>query len=128
VPDETEDARHQEAYEKAQQILLKELHELMADRPEHRSYLDALMAVDKADIYDVPLEGVSAQAADAIQTDVLWLKTPYRPGFPFSSGPERAYQRRRSIDARAARRRQDTVGSLSYLLRVPGLDEEKKPQ
>lgn len=124
------EARAKEAFEKAQRILLAELHEAMADRPAHREYLDALMESDAGELFDVPIPaGVSGRVAEAIHTDVLWIKDTWTPGYHFRSGPERAYTHRRFVDARAAAERRRDAESLGALLRLPGLNtKEKEPE
>lgn len=121
------EARHKEAFEKAQQILLDELHKATSDRPAHREYLDALMEADKTELFDVPIPaGVSGRVADAILTDALWIRDTYTPGYELRSSPERAYANRRFIDARAAAARQRDAESLGALLRIPGLNTKEK--
>lgn len=118
------DAQAKAQYEQAQQQLLAELHERMADRPAHREYLDAVMECPLDDVHREPLpRGVSQRVADAIQDDVLWIRDTYIPGYNLYSAPTRAYAKRRDIDARAVDRRAFT--STWSVLRLPGPSDDE---
>ena len=85
---------------------IAELRAATADRPEHAEYLEVLIEQGSG---VEPWTGVSRRVADALDHDVSWCVWDVPAGQGFPSGFPGRYHALRATNARAARRRAETI-------------------